>query len=206
MRTNASKGFFKPTLCHQQLFSLGTQETDRCSQPGYLKERTNSGVCCLKLLCSHLPISRGWVTPEGGTPSLVKNPVVYLWKSTSSKGGLIYTVWCLGLECSLLDGRKDTEEYLWEIFGNPFRICQPHIFIKHLVSKMRLWAAGDKESERIHCPRGMCQAGADGFSLFKYVWSERISKYFFKVGWVTASLSKCNRDHSIKPPQQEKYC
>lgn len=91
-----------------------------------------------------LPLGDEWLLWEGPL-SLVKNPVLYAQKSTSSKGALNYTVWCLQLEYTQVDGRKDIEEYLWEIWGIPLRIYQPQIFIEYLVSKMRLWVVGSKE-------------------------------------------------------------
>lgn len=59
MRTNASKGFFKPIQCHQQLFSLRIQGDRRTLNRDPEREVPNDGVYCFKLLYSHVPIPRG---------------------------------------------------------------------------------------------------------------------------------------------------
>lgn len=68
-RTKAAKGFLKPTLCHQQWVSLGTQG-DRCLIPGPGREARTVASAALNA-CVHTSLSlAGNSALEGGTPAL----------------------------------------------------------------------------------------------------------------------------------------
>lgn len=97
-RTNASKvSSNQYNVTSSYFLSLRTQGDRHTLNLDTQREVPNDGVGCLKLLYTHIPLSSGWMDPVGGTPSLMKNPVLYAWKSTSSRGALNYTVWCFQL-------------------------------------------------------------------------------------------------------------
>lgn len=144
MQIIVSKGFFKPTLCHWQLFSLGRQGGRQILSPQDWRRSTKDGTGCLNP-CFHTSLSlEGKHFLREGLHLFLINPVPYAGNQHFKKGATFYNVWCLRQE--KVTSREKILTTSGRILDSPLRIHQLQIIIKHLQTKTRALKYRETES------------------------------------------------------------